>query len=144
MSFGEYREDAGDALCVWEREIEHIYRLYRVPRVKASEYEVINESERRWCLALSILGWTLRSSWSMSENLQAFSIYLGLNPCSLAKSWNGYCLFIYTPLRCSLKSVGTYSRHLSFRGPLFPLIRYWLCPFTLFCSPFTVFCSRCW
>ena len=43
---GEYREDAGDALRVWEREIERIYRLYRVPRVKASEYEEIDESER--------------------------------------------------------------------------------------------------
>jgi hypothetical protein len=44
---GEYREDAGDVLRVWEREIERIYRLYRVPRVKASEYEEIGESERR-------------------------------------------------------------------------------------------------
>ncbi len=43
---GEYREDAGDVLRVWEREIERIYRLYRVPSVKASEYEKIDESER--------------------------------------------------------------------------------------------------
>jgi len=44
---GEYREDAGDVLRVWEREIERIYRLYRVPRVKSSEYEEIGVSERR-------------------------------------------------------------------------------------------------
>jgi len=43
---GEYREDAGDVLRVWEREIERIYGLYRVPRVKASEYKKIDESER--------------------------------------------------------------------------------------------------
>ena len=43
---GEYREDVGDALRAWEREIERIYRLFRVPRVKASEYEKIDESER--------------------------------------------------------------------------------------------------
>lgn len=43
---GEYREDAGDVLCIWEREIERIYRLYRVLRVKASDYEEIDESER--------------------------------------------------------------------------------------------------
>ena len=43
---GEYREDAGNALEVREREIERIYRLYGVSRVNASEYEEIDESER--------------------------------------------------------------------------------------------------
>ena len=47
QAVGEYREDAGSVLEVWEREIERIYRLYRSPRVKASEYEEIDESERR-------------------------------------------------------------------------------------------------
>ena len=41
LANGEYREDAGNILEVWEREIERIYRLYGVPRVKASEYEEI-------------------------------------------------------------------------------------------------------
>ena len=41
LANGEYREDAGNVLEVWEREIERIYRLYGVPRVKASEYEEI-------------------------------------------------------------------------------------------------------
>jgi hypothetical protein len=36
---GEYREDVGDVLRVWEREMERICRLYGVPRVKALEYE---------------------------------------------------------------------------------------------------------
>ena len=44
---GEYREDMGEVLRVWEREIERIYRLYSVPHVKASEYEEIDDSERR-------------------------------------------------------------------------------------------------
>ena len=43
---GEYREDAGDALRVWEREIERIFRLYQVSSVIASEYKKIDESER--------------------------------------------------------------------------------------------------
>lgn len=43
----EYREDMWNVLEVWEREIECIYRRYGVPRVKASEYERIDGSERR-------------------------------------------------------------------------------------------------
>lgn len=43
---GEYREDAGDALRVWEREIERIFRLYQVSSVTSSEYMKIDESER--------------------------------------------------------------------------------------------------
>jgi len=39
-------EDAGNGLRVLEREIERIYGLYGVPRVKASEYEEICELER--------------------------------------------------------------------------------------------------
>ena len=45
VAIGEYREDAGNVLEVWEREIERIYRLYGVPRVKVSEYEEIDVSE---------------------------------------------------------------------------------------------------
>ena len=43
---GEYREDAGDILDVWSREIEALYRLYKSPTVKASEYRHIDEDER--------------------------------------------------------------------------------------------------
>ena len=46
MAVGEYREDAGDVLEVWEREIERIYRLYKGVSVKASDYKHIAESKR--------------------------------------------------------------------------------------------------
>jgi len=43
---GEYREDSGDILETWSREIEALFRLYRSPSVKASEYGHIDEDER--------------------------------------------------------------------------------------------------
>ena len=43
---GEYREDSGDILETWGREIEALFRLYRAPTVKASEYGHIDEDER--------------------------------------------------------------------------------------------------
>jgi hypothetical protein len=46
VAIGEYREDAGNILEVWEREIERIYRLYRGVSVKGSDYRVIEEGER--------------------------------------------------------------------------------------------------
>ena len=46
VAAGEYREDAGDVLEVWGREIEELFRLYRRPSVKASEYRHIDEDER--------------------------------------------------------------------------------------------------
>ena len=46
QAIGEYREDAGDVLEVWEREIERIYRLYRGVSVKATEHRHIDESKR--------------------------------------------------------------------------------------------------
>ena len=46
QAIGEYREDAGDVLEVWEREIEQIYRLYKGASVKATDYEHIDESKR--------------------------------------------------------------------------------------------------
>ena len=46
LAVGEYREDAGDVLEVWEREIERIYRLYKGVSVKASEYRHIDEDTR--------------------------------------------------------------------------------------------------
>jgi len=46
QAIGEYREDAGDVLVVWEREIERIFRLYRGVSVKASEYRHIDEDTR--------------------------------------------------------------------------------------------------
>ena len=42
VSIGEYREETGSVLEVWEREVGRIYRLYGMPRVKASEYEEID------------------------------------------------------------------------------------------------------
>ena len=38
LAIGEYRDDAGDVLRIWEREIERIHRLYGVSLVKALEY----------------------------------------------------------------------------------------------------------
>lgn len=46
QAIGEYREDAGDVLEVWEREIERIFRLYKGVSVKASEYRHIDEDRR--------------------------------------------------------------------------------------------------
>ncbi|MHA1227848.1 MAG: hypothetical protein ACTSPV_13965 [Candidatus Hodarchaeales archaeon] len=46
QAIGEYREDAGDVVDVWEREIERIFRLYKTSIVKASEYEHIDEAKR--------------------------------------------------------------------------------------------------
>ncbi len=46
QAIGEYREDAGDVLKVWESEIERIFRLYKGVLVKASEYKHIDESKR--------------------------------------------------------------------------------------------------
>ncbi len=46
QAIGEYSEDAGDVLEVWEREIERIYRLYKGVSVKATEHRYIDESKR--------------------------------------------------------------------------------------------------
>ena len=46
QAIGEYREDAGDVLEVWEQEIERIYRLYQSVSMKGSEYRHIDESKR--------------------------------------------------------------------------------------------------
>lgn len=46
VAIGEYREDAGDVMEVWEREIERIHRLYKGASVKVSKYRHINESKR--------------------------------------------------------------------------------------------------
>jgi len=46
QAIGEYREEAGDALEVWEREIERIFRLYSSVSVSASEYRHIDEERR--------------------------------------------------------------------------------------------------
>jgi len=46
QAIGEYREDAGIVLLVWERAIESIYRLYGGLSVKTSDYSCINESRR--------------------------------------------------------------------------------------------------
>ena len=46
LAVGEYREDAGDVLGVWAREIERIYRLHVNVSVKASDYAHIDDDER--------------------------------------------------------------------------------------------------
>ena len=46
VAVGEYREDSGNILEVWTQEIEGLYRLYRSPSVKASDYRHIDEDER--------------------------------------------------------------------------------------------------
>ena len=46
MAIGEYREDAGNVLEVWEREIERIFRLYKEPSIAASRYRHIDEDSR--------------------------------------------------------------------------------------------------
>ena len=46
VAIGEYREDSGNILEVWEREIERIYRLFKGVLVNASEYSHIDEDIR--------------------------------------------------------------------------------------------------
>jgi glutamate synthase domain-containing protein 3 len=46
QAIGEYREDSGNVLEVWEREIERIYRLYKTTKVKGSDYRHIDEDKR--------------------------------------------------------------------------------------------------
>ena len=46
VAAGEYREDSGDILEVWTQEIAGLFRLYRSPTIKASEYRHIDEDER--------------------------------------------------------------------------------------------------
>ena len=45
-AIGEYREDAGDIIEVWEREVDRIYKLYKTIIINTSKYEHINESKR--------------------------------------------------------------------------------------------------
>jgi len=46
VAIGEYREDSGDILEVWGREIERLYRLYKGVSVKSSDYGHIDEVKR--------------------------------------------------------------------------------------------------
>ena len=46
LAIGEYREDVGDVIEVWDREVNRIFRLYKTPVVKTSKYEHIDESKR--------------------------------------------------------------------------------------------------
>ena len=46
VAIGEYREDAGSVLEIWEREIEMIYRLYKRVSIKATGYQHIEEEKR--------------------------------------------------------------------------------------------------
>ena len=46
QAIGEYREDSGSVLEVWEREVEGIFRLYEGVSVKASAYSHIDEDTR--------------------------------------------------------------------------------------------------
>ena len=46
VAAGEYREESGDIIEAWSREIEGLFRLYTSPAVKASEYRHVDEDER--------------------------------------------------------------------------------------------------
>ena len=46
VAAGEYREESGDILEAWGREIEALIRLYESPSIKASEYRHVDEDER--------------------------------------------------------------------------------------------------
>ena len=46
QAIGDYREDAGDIIEVWEREVDRIYKLYKTIVINPSKYEHINESKR--------------------------------------------------------------------------------------------------
>jgi len=46
FAVGEYREDSGNILEVWDREIQRIFRLYKSVSVQATEYRHIDESKR--------------------------------------------------------------------------------------------------
>jgi len=46
QAIGEYREDAGNVLEVWGREIERIFRMHGVVSMKSSDYRHIDESRR--------------------------------------------------------------------------------------------------
>ena len=46
LAIGEYQENVGDVIEVWDREINRIFRFYKTPVVKASKYEHIDESKR--------------------------------------------------------------------------------------------------
>lgn len=46
VAIGEYREETGSVLEVWEKEIERVYRLKGTPTIKGSEYRHIDEEKR--------------------------------------------------------------------------------------------------
>jgi len=46
QALGEYRETSENILEVWEREIERIFRLYKVISIKATDYRHIDETKR--------------------------------------------------------------------------------------------------
>jgi len=46
VAVGEYREEAGDVLGAWEREIERLYRLKKAPGIAGSEHRHIDEGKR--------------------------------------------------------------------------------------------------
>lgn len=46
QAIGDYKEDAGNVLEIWEREIERIYRLHKGISIKASDYRHIDEEKR--------------------------------------------------------------------------------------------------
>lgn len=46
VAISEYREDAGNVLEVFEREIEKIYQLYKGVSMVCSDYEHIEETKR--------------------------------------------------------------------------------------------------
>jgi len=45
-TLGEYREESGGVLELWEREIERLFKLYEGFRFTSTRYQEIEESER--------------------------------------------------------------------------------------------------
>jgi len=43
-AIGEYREESGDVLDIWGREIERIYRLYEAFKFSSTSYRYMEES----------------------------------------------------------------------------------------------------
>jgi len=46
QAIGAYKENAGNVLEVWEREIDRIFQLYKGATIKVSEYQHIDEDAR--------------------------------------------------------------------------------------------------
>lgn len=73
---GEYRDDSGNVLEVWESEIERIYRLYESPSVVSSGYQHIDE-ELRYTQSVSQTG--AQSTLIRGVQLAGATTYVGFD-----------------------------------------------------------------